>query len=324
MAAETTAATVDGETITEAQVEQAARIKLIGNVALEEDQPVPIEVRRRALSFLIGARLFQVEQARLNVDAPEGLADEVGRQLEQDPAFAKLSDGDQFDLVSAAVVLSSPPAAADGSVSPGVPEDLQQVLVSDPAARAKFRRAHPQLFREICADVAQATPEDAPKVEAAMKRDADAAFEEFGSVNQCQASVGGNLVARSSPQWAIVQAVNTTPVGDLAGPITTPVANPDPADGGETVDISTWVRPVGVRNLTEEEGAELAQSLDGSTMLSYLALDSGYVKIDPRYGDIFAVGPPDGLQVLRIHPNGSGAATPQDPTAQDPTAPAGV
>lgn len=121
VAAESTAATVNGKTITDTQVEQAARVQAIGNVALGEDDEVPLEVRRRALSFLVAAQLLKDEQARLNLDEPDGLADQVASQLQADQAFARLSDGEQNDLVSAAVVLSTPPPDPMAPRRPGCP-----------------------------------------------------------------------------------------------------------------------------------------------------------------------------------------------------------
>ena len=82
---------------------------------------------------------------------------------------AKLSDGEQSDLVSTAVAVVPPQQGADGSQPPGVAAAIQQALVSDPAARATFRAEHPQMFRELCADIAQAQPDDSLRI-AALKR----------------------------------------------------------------------------------------------------------------------------------------------------------
>jgi len=318
LAAETTAATVDGEAISNTQVEQAARIQAIGNVALGEDDPVPIEVRRRALSFLIAGRLLQREQVELNIDAPAGLADQLAEQLQADPAFAGLSEGEQSDLVGAAVALSTPQPTADGSQALGVPEAIQQALVSDPAARDAFRTAHPQMFRELCADVAEAQPDQADELNRAMAEDPDAAFETYGALDQCQTAAASNgLVPGSSPQWPTLRAVLSAPVGEVVGPITTPVANPDPTaqGGGDTIELTRWVRPTGSRQLDDAGAADFVSGLDANTLLSLLALDEGLVQVDPIYGDVLTVGPPDGLQVIRVEPNGSGAASTSDGSA---------
>ncbi len=322
-AAETTAATVNGETITDTQVEQAARVQLIGGVALGEDDEVPLEVRRRALSFLVAARLLKDEQARLNLDEPAGSADQVANQLQPDSAFAKLSDGEQNDLVSAAVVLSPPPPAADGSQTAGVAEQVKQALTSDPGARRRFRQAHPQMFRELCADVAEAQPDQRAEVAKAMAKDADAAFEEFGALGQCQTAAASNgLVPVSSPQWSTVNAVVSGPIGEVEGPIIATVPNPDPtgANEGDTLDLWRWIRPLGSRPLNDARAAEFVSSLDANSLLYLLALQTEDVQIAPEYGDILTVGPPDGVQIQRVQPNGSGAATPAAPASGDPAA----
>lgn len=323
VAAESTAATVNGKTITDTQVEQAARVQAIGNVALGEDDEVPLEVRRRALSFLVAAQLLKDEQARLNLDEPDGLADQVASQLQADQAFAKLSEGEQNDLVSAAVVLSTPPPGPDGTQAAGLPLQIQQTLTSDPAARRRFRQAHPQMFRELCADVAEAQPDQIDEVRRAMAADPDAAFEKFGALDQCQTAAASNgLVPVSSPQWSTVNAVVSGAIGEVDGPITATVSNPDPSgvSGGETVEQTRWVRPQGSRSLTDAGAAEFVSSLDANSLLYLLALQTDDVQIDPRYGDMLTVGPPDGLQIVRVQPNGSGAATPAAPATGDPTA----
>ncbi len=312
VAAETTAATVNGETITDAQVEQAARVQAIGNLPLAEDDPVPLEVQRRALSFLIAGRLLQDEQADLNIDAPAGLADALGAQLQADPAFAKLSDGEQSDLVSTAVAVVPPQQGADGSQPPGVAAAIQQALVSDPAARATFRAEHPQMFRELCADIAQAQPDDADELNRLMAKDPAAGFEKFGQLNQCQTAAATNgLVPRSSPQWPTLSAVLSGPIDTLVGPIASTVANPDPAaqGGGDSISLTRWVRPTGSHELDDTEATSFVSSLDGEALLTLLALQPGSVDIDSRYGDVLTVGPPDGLQVARVAPNGSGAVS---------------
>lgn len=323
VAAESTAATVNGEQITDTQVEQAARVQAIGNVALGEGDEVPLEVRRRALSFLIAARLLKDEQARLNLDEPEGLADQVASQLQADPAFVGLSDGEQNDLVSAAVVLSTPPPAPDGSEALGLPQQVQQALTSDPAARRRFRQAHPQMFRELCADVAEAQPDEVDEVGDAMAEDPDAAFEQFGVLDQCQtAAASSGQVPVSSPQWSTVSAVLSGTIGEIDGPITVTVPNPDPtgANDGDTIDLTRWIRPQGSRSLDDARAAEFVSSLDANSLLYLLALQTDNVQIDPRYGDLLTVGPPDGLQVVRVQPNGSGAASPAAPEPGDPAA----
>lgn len=323
VAAESTAATVNGETITNTQVEQAARVQAIGNVALGEDDEVPLEVRRRALSFLVAARLLKDEQARLNLDEPAGIADQVAGQLQNDTAFNQMSEGEQNDIVSSFVTISAPQPAADGSQALGVPQQIQQALISDPAARRRFRQAHPQMFRELCADVAEAQPDQVEEVTKAMADDPDAAFEKFGVLNQCQTAAASNgLVPVSSPQWSTINAVVSGPVGEIAGPITAPVPNPDPtgANQEDTIDLTRWVRPLGSRPLDDARAAEFVTSLDANSLLYLLALQTDDVKIDPLYGDLLTVGPPDGLQIARVAPNGSGAATPAQPAPGDPAA----
>ena len=90
--------------------------------------------------------------------------------------------------------------------------------------------------------------------------------------------------------------------------------------GGETVEQTRWVRPQGSRSLTDAGAAEFVSSLDANSLLYLLALQTDDVQIDPRYGDMLTVGPPDGLQIVRVQPNGSGAATPAAPATGDPTA----
>lgn len=320
VASETTAATVYGEAITDSQVERAARVQVIGNVVLGEDEEVPMAVRRRALSYLVAARLLQTEQARLNLDDPEGLADQVASQLQTDPAFKSLSEGEQNDLVSSAVVLSGPPPAPDGSQALAVIQQVQQALISDPAARKKFRQAHPQMFREVCFDVAEAQPDEAEALNNAIAEDPDAAFEEFGALGQCQtAAAGDGMVPGTSPQWSSFNALFSGTVDELVGPFSVTVPNPDPAafEGGDSLEITRWIRPHGSRPLDDAGAAEFVSMLDANGLLSLLALQPNDVEIDPRYGDLLTAGPPDSLQVVRVQPNGSGVATPPPP-AGDP------
>lgn len=316
VAAETTAATVNGVAITDEQVERAARIQLIGNVPLGEDDPVPVELRTRALSFLIASRLVQDEQAELNLDVPPELAEIVGDQLEQDTAFTKLSDGEKSDIVAANVALYPGQATAAGDQGPFMAQQILQALTSDPTAREAFRAEHPQMFRQVCADLAQAPPDTADEVAQAMAEDPDAAFETFGRLDQCQTAVATNdLVPRSSPQWPIYRALFSAPVGEVAGPLKIPVLNPDPATqgGGDTIDISQWVRPTGSRTLDDAESAEFVSSLGSENLVQLLALQPGSVEIDSRYGDTFLVGAPEDWQVVRLQPNGSGVASPANP-----------
>ncbi len=179
------------------------------------------------------------------------------------------------------------------------------------------------MFRELCADVAEAQPDQVDEVRKAMAADPDAAFEKFGALDQCQTAAASNgLVPVSSPQWSTVNAVVSGAIGEVDGPITATVSNPDPsgASGGETVEQTRWVRPQGSRSLTDAGAAEFVSSLDANSLLYLLALQTDDVQIDPRYGDMLTVGPPDGLQIVRVQPNGSGAATPAAPATGDPTA----
>ena len=95
------------------------------------------------------------------------------------------------------------------------------------------------------------------------------------------------------------------------GPIASTVANPDPAaqGGGDSISLTRWVRPTGSHELDDTEATSFVSSLDGETLLTLLALQPGSVDIDSRYGDVLTVGPPDGLQVARVAPNGSGAVS---------------